>query len=139
MGSVPDVVAFLSDAWVEALDTAARAHAELAARTADLQLVVEQRIDGGPGHDPLVFHVTFDRGAVTVTHGPADVPTLTFTQDRATARAIATGEASAQRAFMTGQLRVGGDLQSLLAAQDALTGLGDVFAAVRATTDFGTA
>ncbi len=133
------MVAFLSDAWVEALDAAARAHPDLAAQTADLALVVEQRIDGGHGHHPLVFHVTFDHGAVTVARGPAAAPTLTFTQDRATARAIATGEASAQRAFMTGELRVGGDLQALLAAQDALAGLGDVFAAVRAGTDFGTA
>ena len=51
--------------------------------------------------------------------------------------AIASGTASAQRAFMTGQLRVGGDLRALVEAQDAMAAIGDVFASVRQRTDFG--
>ena len=130
---------FLSTAWMRELHEIARAHQRLAEQTRGLNLVVEQRIDGDHAHPPVVFHVTFDDGAVAVAAGPAATPTVTFAQDRPTARAIATGEASAQRAFMTGGLRVGGDLQALLAAQEVLAGFGDVFAAVRETTDFGDA
>ena len=122
---------FLSTAWMRELHEIARAHQRLAEQTRGLNLVVEQRIDGDHAHPP--------DGAVAVAAGPAATPTVTFAQDRPTARAIATGEASAQRAFMTGGLRVGGDLQALLAAQEVLVGLGDVFAAVRETTDFGDA
>jgi putative sterol carrier protein len=139
------VVAFLSTAWVEALDRAARARTDQTDptdptdQTVDAHLVVEQRIEGDGTHPPVVFHLTLDHGAVAVAPGPAPDPTVTFTQSRATARAIAAGETSAQRAFMTGGLRVGGDLQVLLAAQERIGALGDVFAAVRADTDFGPA
>ena len=50
------------------------------------------------------------------------------------ASAIAAGSSSAQRAFMTGRLRVGGDLRVLLAHGEALAQLDDVFAGVRART-----
>jgi len=42
-----------------------------------------------------------------------------FTQVHRVAVAIARGDASAQRAFMTGDLRVGGDLGALLDAMPA--------------------
>lgn len=137
---------FLSTEWVRELhDAAQAAQATQATRVeeapaappAELHLVVEQRIDGDHAHPAVVYHLTFDRGAVAVRPGPAPAPTVTFGQDRSTARAIATGAASAQRAFMTGDLRVGGDLQVFLAAQHVLGTLGDVFAEVRARTDFG--
>ena len=51
-----------------------------------------------------------------------------------TAASIAMGQGSAQRAFMTGRLRVGGDLRVLLEHSDVLAQLEDVFAAVRART-----
>jgi putative sterol carrier protein len=62
---------------------------------------------------------------------------VTLTEDRSTAVAVARGERSAQEAFMDGEVRVGGDIGELLAAQAALARLGDVFASVRADTDFG--
>ncbi len=57
-----------------------------------------------------------------------------FTQDHETALAIASGHGSAQRAFMTGRLQVGGDLRVLLDHSEVLAQLDDVFAAVRART-----
>lgn len=89
---------------------------------------------GGSGED-VVYHLVLDRGQVAVRTGPAEAPTVRFTQDRATAWGIATGTISAQAAFMTGRLQVGGDLRSLL--DDRLgTALQDVFATVRSTTTF---
>ena len=73
------------------------------------------------------------RGGVRA--GRADDADVTFTQDRATARAIADGELAAQTAFMAGRLRTGGDLTRLLAHREALADLDDVFADVRARTE----
>ncbi len=42
-----------------------------------------------------------------------------------------------QVTFMTGKLRVGGDLRVLLDHGDALAQLGDVFSSVRAVTEVG--
>lgn len=123
---------FLSPEWLAELDQAVRSRPDLAAATADVRLVIEQRVT-----DATTYHVVLDHGTASVQAGPAEDPTVTFTQDEHVARSIAMGEASAQRAFMANDLRVGGDLQALLAAQPVLSALGDVFAKVRASTDFG--
>jgi hypothetical protein len=59
---------------------------------------------------------------------------VTFTQDRTTAAAIATGRLSAQAAFIDGRLRVGGDLSALLDRAAELAALDDLFASARAAT-----
>ena len=61
---------------------------------------------------------------------------MSFTQDRATAVAIAQGSLSAQVAFMDGRLRLGGDLRSVLARAGDLAALDDAFAATRASTEW---
>jgi PPE-repeat protein len=128
------MLTFLSDEWIEALDAAAAADEQLAALTAELDLTIEQEVTDGPLGD-VRYHVTFDRGTVSVASGAAASPTVRFTQDHRTAAAIANGTGSAQRAFMTGQLQVGGDLRVLLSHTEVLTQLDDAFAAVRARTE----
>lgn len=145
---------YLSDQWIAELDEAARSHAGLADATASIALVIEQvveRLDeqapdpntgtsspaptgtstGVPtGSAEVRWHVVIDHGTVRFVAGPATDPTVRFTTDEATARAISTGAATAQGAFMHGRLRVGGDTGALIAHHDVLAGLGDVFAAV---------
>lgn len=127
------VLTFLSDEWIAALDAAVGHDPDLATLTADLAFTIEQEVTGGPFGD-VRYHVAFDHGRVSVSPGPADQATIRFSQDLDTAAAIASGEGSAQRAFMTGRLRVGGDLRMLLAHGEVLTQLDDVFAEVRART-----
>jgi len=140
------MLAFLSPAWIDALDAAASTDTALSAATEQLTLVVEQEVLDGPDGD-VTFHVAFDQGVVRVGSGPAEAPgeadagpappMVRFSQGYATARAIALGTESAQRAFMSGSLQVGGDLRVLLDHQATLAALDDVFAEVRARTDLG--
>ena len=132
-GSVVPMLTFLTPEWIEALDEAARRDPSLEAATAPVDLVVEQCVTDPAGD--VTFHIVFDHGHVSVIPGPATAPTVRFSQDRETALAIAAGVDSAQRAFMSGRLRVGGDLRVLLDHQVALSALDDVFASVRARTD----
>ena len=123
------MLTFGSDEWIAALDDAARADAQLATASAELALVVEQVLtDGTRGH------VVVDHGTVRVRPGPADRPTVTFTQDRAVAAAIARGDDSAQAAFLRGDLRLGGDVGALVAQAALLDRLTDAFAGVRSAT-----
>ena len=149
---------YLSDQWIAELDEAARSHAGLADATGSIALVIEQVVerldeqapDPNAGTSPRAstgtstgvptgvptgsaevrWHVVIDHGTVRFVAGPATDPTVRFTTDEATARAISTGAATAQGAFMHGRLRVGGDTGALIAHHDVLAGLGDVFAAV---------
>ena len=128
------MVDFLSPEWIAALDAAVRADPGLATSTRGISVVVQQTVTGGgaDGSD-AVFHTVVDDGSVSVVAGPAADPTIWFSQDRATAWAIATGEASAQAAFMTGHLQVGGDLR-VLVDNRLSTALADVFASTRTAT-----
>ena len=123
----------LSPEWIAALDEAARTSTSLRELAADLDLTVQQVVTDDDGE--VAWYVRLRGGDVGVHPGRAEVADVTFTQDRATARAIADGELSAQAAFMAGRLRTGGDLTQLLAHRDALAGLDDVFADVRARTE----
>ena len=130
---MPGVVAFLSPEWIAALDAAARSDGRLAELTGELALIVEHEVHRGP--DEVVrFHVELSHGTVRVRAGAAPAATVRFSQDAATAWEVASGRGSAQRAFMTGRLRVGGDLRVLLDHADVLGQLHDAFAAVRAET-----
>jgi mannose-6-phosphate isomerase-like protein (cupin superfamily) len=121
-------VRFLSDEWMTELDRAGRA----ATVPSDVVLVIEHDI--ADGDRTVRFHIAFAEGTIRVHAGPAPAPTVRFHQDVATAWSVLSGEGSAQRAFMSGDLRVGGDLRALMDHADVLAGLDDVFAQVREQT-----
>lgn len=83
----------------------------------ELTLTIEQRVtgDNDNGNDNEdVWHVEIDAGQVNFRSGPHPNPTLTLTVSRSTTEAIRSGRQSAQRAFLDGELRVGGDIAALL-------------------------
>lgn len=129
---------YLSPEWMAAAGRALAADPALAAVLGDLHLTIEQHITDGPDGD-VVWHVAVAGGRVALTPGPApaDAPAdLRFTTDYATAAAVATGELAAQRAFVEGRLRVGGDLSLLTAHHRTLAAVDDALAPVRAETSY---
>ena len=133
---------FLSPAWLDALADAARraggppafARAEGATPAAP-DLVIQQVVTLGTG-DEVCWFVSVCADGVGVAAGRHGDPDITFTQDADTAAAIASGDQSAQAAFMSGRLRVGGDVRVLLDHQDDLGRLDDLFSDVRAATTY---
>ena len=128
------MVAYLSDEWIAALHDAATSSEALRAASIGRHLVVEQVVTDGDG--AARWHVVLDDGSVSVVPGAADAPTVRFTTDRSTAAGISRGEQSAQRAFLRGDLQVGGDTGALVAHAELLGSLDDAFAEVRRTTDW---
>ncbi len=121
---------FLSPDWLSELDAAAQA----TSAPTDLQLVVQQVVLADDGAELASYAVRIAGGEVRVVPGRAADADVTFTLDRPTAAAIARGELAAQRAFLDGHLRVGGDLTRVLDASRQLVGLVDVFGAARTGT-----
>jgi putative sterol carrier protein len=117
---------YLSPEWIEALDAALASSVFAPGR----RLVIQQIV----GDD--AWYVIVGDGRARVVVGRAGHPTVTFTQDPATAAEIAQGRLSAQQAFMSGRLRVRGDLPSLAGAQDVLAELDRAFASARDQTEF---
>lgn len=125
---------FCSPEWIDALDVAARADGPLRQATAGVHLVVAQEVS--EGDETARWHIVLDDGAVAVRPGPAEDADLTFAQDRATAAAINRGDLSARTAFVLGRVRVGGDIGAALRHAPALAALDDLFASVRAETEY---
>lgn len=128
---------YLSDEWfAEAAATLGPAAGEAGGTLdeGDL-LVVEQRVLDGPD-GVVVWHVVVAGDVRSIHPGPHASPTVAFSQDYATAAAVASGELSAQEAFMTGRITMSGDAGALLAAAPALAGVGDALAAVRDATTY---
>ena len=130
------MVRFLSDGWVAALNEAAASSRELAQATAGTRLSVQQIVRRGPGDD-VAYVVRIDCGTVSVAPGRDPAADVTVSEDLDTAAAVARGELNPQVAFLTGRVRVSGDVGRLVAEYEALAGLEDVFAPVRAATSYG--
>jgi hypothetical protein len=131
-------VKYLSPEWMAAAGRALAGDPGPGSALAGLTLTIEQAVTDGPDGD-VVWHVAVSDGRVALTPGPAPAGTpadLRFRTDYATAAAVAAGELSAQRAFVEGRLRVGGDLSLLIAHQRALAAVDDALAPVRAETSY---
>jgi SCP-2 sterol transfer family len=126
-------VRYLSPEWMEAARLAIAGDASLRAATSGIRLTIEHVVTGGPA-GTIRWHITIDNGTVGLAEGPAMEHDLRFTTDYATAAGIAAGELGAQRAFVEGRLRVGGDLGTLIRHQKALSTIDDALAGVRART-----
>lgn len=111
-----------TDDWISTL--AERA----AAVTVDagLDLVIEQRLADDPD---TAWHLEFRDGSLTVHRGRHPEPRIVLTSPRATVDAIRGGELSAQRAFLDGDLRIGGDIATLLDHRTALAAVAELLAA----------
>lgn len=77
----------------------------------ELLLTIEHRLTGP---EPAAWHFTIADGRIGVGTGPTSAPAITVATSRETAAAIHAGEKSAQRAFLDGDLRIGGDLNLLI-------------------------
>jgi len=126
-----------SAAWIDRAAGAVAGDAALQQLRPPEPFVIQQtvgtatEVDDAPS---LVWHVAFGPDGVHLRGGRPAHADVTFACDLETARSIHNGEQSAQGAFMAGHLRVGGDINALLAHQDLLASLSDALGAVRDVT-----
>jgi hypothetical protein len=111
--------AFLSDEWVE---EARRLRAEYTGRVPSLPVAIRmnQIVKGVPfGTGTLEAHLDTSAGDLDIETGHLDQPDLTITVDYETARAILIdGDAqAAMGAFLSGRIKVDGDITKLLTLQ----------------------
>ena len=126
---------YLSPDWLDAAREAVAADDALARALAGVTLTVEQAVDATPD-GTVRWHVAVEDGKVALAPGPAARPDVRFTTTWDTAVAIARGDLAAQRAFVEGRLRVGGDLTVLIDHHRAVAAVDDALADLRAVTTY---
>lgn len=116
------MAAFATPEWIDALSLAA------SDVTVDpsVDITVEHRIEAEP---PIAWHFILAGGSLEVVAGNAAAPTISLSSSAATSIAIHSGELSAQRAFLDGALRIGGDVNALITHRAALGIVGEILSA----------
>jgi putative sterol carrier protein len=121
-------VQFLSTEWAEAVKHALNANDAFrqaaASSNASLQQVITR--DGQETH----YWIRIAEGSIDLGLGDVESPDATITQSYDTAVALARSELSVVTAFMTGKVKVGGNMGLLLSLQGALSQLPGAMASI---------
>jgi putative sterol carrier protein len=78
--------------------------------TRDVEAVIHFRITGGPDDSVDHWEAVIEHGTCKATGQPSRSPRLTLTMDGVDFLKLVTGNASGPKLFMTGRLKVDGDL-----------------------------
>jgi putative sterol carrier protein len=111
---------FLSEEWASAVKTALANDPGFNSSIANADLTMQFNISDAPDGEKA-YYLAADNGSVDLAMGTADEPDVTVGQTYDTAVAIATGDLNTQTAFMTGKLKVSGNLAKLMMYQGAIT------------------
>ena len=121
-------VKFLSTEWAEAVKAQLNANDDFRQAAAGQKATIQQVITSSDG-DTHYWIVIAD-GAIDMGVGDADGPDSTITQSYETAVKLANSELSVVTAFMTGKVKVAGNMGLLMSLQGALSQLPSAMAAV---------
>jgi putative sterol carrier protein len=120
-------VKFLSEEWTQAVQDALNANETFKASAGSVTARIQQVVSGGDGEQKYWFKVEGGQASLGIGDSPEPVD-ATITQDNETAVALAKNELTPTAAYMSGKLRVSGDLMKLMQLQ---TPLGQMPAALK--------
>ena len=130
------MAAYLSPAWFDEVNAAARSSDELRSLTTGTRVTIQQVVTEAPsGH--VRYWLRVDDGTVATGQGDAEGADVTVTGSYTTAVAVTRGELNIDQALAEGRLRVAGDVGLLLRHAAALGGVAEAFALVRDRTTYG--
>ena len=114
-------VKFLSDEWAEALKAELNQSEDFRQAAAGHKATIQQVITGADG--TTNYWITIGEGTIDLGVGDIDGEDATITQSYDSAAALAKGELSPVTAFMTGKLKIAGNMGMILGLQGALSQL----------------
>lgn len=117
-------VRFLSQEWIDALEAALNDDAAFRETAAGTTVALQQVITASDGE--VRYWTTLTDGVVAFGIGDLDAPDATIRQSYETAAGLARRETNPVMAFMTGKIKVDGDMGRLMAMQGILSKLADV-------------
>ena len=112
-------VTFLSEEWARAVTDALNAHPGFKSSMGSADLTIQFHTTGSPNGD-INYNMTTSQGVAQLELGQAVDPDVTIGQTYETATAISKGDLNTQTAFMTGKIKVSGNLAKLMMHQKAI-------------------
>lgn len=121
-------VKFLSPEWAETLKTELNADAAFRQAAAGQHATIQQVISGPAGDTH--YWIKIEDGTIDMGLSDVDDADATITQSYDTAVRLAKSELSAVTAFMTGKIKIAGNMGMLLGLQGALAQLPSAMAKI---------
>ena len=117
-------VEFLSQEWADQLTAALNADEGFRQAAAGQTMALQQVIMKADGD--VHYWTRLENGVISFGIGDLEAPDATITQSYDTAVGLARRETNPVMAFMTGKIKVAGDMGRLMALQGVLSKLADV-------------
>ena len=115
------MVQFLTQDWLTELTETLNGHDGFKAAIATTELSLQFDIADAPDGSESRYFMDVADGSVTCGAGDTDAPDATIANNYETAVAISKGDLNTQMAFMTGKLKVDGNMAKLMMNQAMLT------------------
>ncbi|MBT8191786.1 MAG: SCP2 sterol-binding domain-containing protein [Acidimicrobiia bacterium] len=117
-------VKFLSEDWLNASSETLAADSDYQSATATTDLTLMFVVTDTPDGD-VEYNVTMANGSTAFAPGALEGADATIRNNYETAMAISKGDLNTQAAFISGKLKVEGNLAKIMMNQSALTALAD--------------
>ena len=112
-------VKFLTEEWANAVTEALNSHPGFKSAMGSAELAIQFNTTEAP-QGTVSYYMTTSGGTANLAMGEIEDPDVTINQNYETATAIAQGELNTQTAFMTGKIKVSGNLAKLMMHQRAI-------------------
>ncbi|CAN5670019.1 MAG: SCP2 sterol-binding domain-containing protein [Acidimicrobiia bacterium] len=110
---------FLSAEWAQEVTDTLNSHAGFKSAIGNADLGVAFNVTGGPDGD-VPYYLKSSGGNTTLSLGALADADVTINTNYETATSISKGDLNVQTAFMTGKIKVGGNLAKLMMHQSAI-------------------
>lgn len=115
------MVQFLTQDWLSELTETLNGHDGFKAAIANVDISLQFEVPDAPDGAETRYFMTVGGGTAEAGAGDAAAPDVTITNNYETAVAVSKGELNTQMAFMTGKLKVSGNMAKLMMNQAMLT------------------
>jgi len=123
----PSVAQFLSEDHFEAARAALAADQGFQGAIANVDFSAQFDVSGAPDGD-IVYYLKVSGGDTETDLGPLEGADVTVSSDYETSQAISKGELNVQMAFMTGKIKVGGNVAKIMMHQNVINDYARVLA-----------
>ncbi|MDE0131864.1 MAG: SCP2 sterol-binding domain-containing protein [bacterium] len=112
-------VKFLSPEWLSEVTTALENHQGFQEAARDMELAIQFNVLESPLGD-TGYHLMITPQAITIALGVREDLDITISQNYETAAAIMKGDLNVQSAFITGKIKVAGNLAKLMVHRNGI-------------------
>ncbi len=116
---------FLTQEWLDALTATLASHDGFKGAIAAVELSLQFEVPDAPEGTLGTYHIDMHGGTATALPGAAASPDATISSSYETAMSLSKGQLNTQMAFMTGKIKVAGNIAKLITNQAMLSQYAD--------------